>query len=454
MNRYLRLAENYILLLASLTLGLFLLFFAPKDGGVSETENRYLQSFPELSASSVLSGEYMEQFEAFLSDAFPAREKMIALSDALRGVFGEADAQEEAKKLFEEEQGLVGDEAPEEFSSAAAEVPQAEEIGSETAAPAVGETAAEAQAASLWQERADGKRVTIEYYSAERVAYLAGVLDLYRAALPEDGKLFFINVPASDVANPVIDKHRFTDWGDDLAEAMQPLVSEGVYVYDPVAIIKPYADEGPMYSIEDLHWYVKTAWRTSNAFLADLGYAPTDFYDYKYYLRYSLKNGPYTPEQLQTMTLKREDLMLPLILAPVQTSLIENLTERTPSDVYSFRHTAYTMYLGGAKGPYRLFETGFHTGRSALVISDSYAFALLYYLFPYYDQVLQTDLRGTNYGHGSVGASIRQYMEQYEIDDVYMITSHWTSVNGPVFTWRLEHFLDAAPKGNGGDPDD
>ena len=110
MNRYLRLAENYILLLASLTLGLFLLFFADRSGGVSETENRQLQAFPELSADSVLSGTYMEQFESFLSDAFPAREEMIALSDALTGLFGKADAQAEAKKLFLEEQGLDEDE--------------------------------------------------------------------------------------------------------------------------------------------------------------------------------------------------------------------------------------------------------------------------------------------------------------------------------------------------------
>ena len=58
MKKYLRFAENYILLRASLTLGLYLLLLAPKDGAVSETENRRLQSFPELSASSVLSGEY------------------------------------------------------------------------------------------------------------------------------------------------------------------------------------------------------------------------------------------------------------------------------------------------------------------------------------------------------------------------------------------------------------
>ena len=448
MNKYLRFAENYILLLASLTLGLFLLFFAPKDGGVSEEENRRLRSFPELRAADVLSGEYMEAFEGYLSDAFPARGEMIALSGAIRGLFGEADAQSEAKKLFEQEQGLVGDGAPETLPAAAELPAQTGESAPDGAAPSTRSDAPlpEARGAALWQERFDGRRVLIEEYSPERVAYLASVLGRYRAALPEDGNIFFINVPASDVANTVFDQHRFADWGDDLDEALQPLVADGVHIYNATKILEPYENDGPMFSNGDLHWYVKTAWRTSNAFLADLGYAPSGFYDYRYYLRYSLANGPYTPEQLQSMTLEREDLMVPLVLSPVKTDLISDLTVRTPSDAYDFTHHGYTMYAGGAKGPYRLFDTGFHTGRRALVISDSYAFSMLYYLFPYYDAVLQTDLRNANYGRGVVGASIRQYMQQYEIDDIYMVTCHWTSINGPVFTWRLETFLDAAPQ--------
>jgi len=184
-----------------------------------------------------------------------------------------------------------------------------------------------------------------------------------------------------------------------------------------------------------------------NAFVGDLGYAPTDFYDYKYYLRDTIRNGPYTPEQLESMTIKRENLMVPLILSPVQAWRITHLTEREPTELYDFVHHGYTMYLGGAKGPYRLFETGFHTGRRALIISDSYGFAMAYYLFPYYDSVLQTDLRNNNYRTDLVGASIRDYIEQYEIDDIYIITCQWTSINGPVFSWRLERFLDSAAGG-------
>ena len=85
MKKYLRFAENYILLLASATLGLFLLLFAPKDGGVSETENRARQAFPELKASSVLSGEYMDEFESFLS-VFGKDHFVIALQDHTQSV--------------------------------------------------------------------------------------------------------------------------------------------------------------------------------------------------------------------------------------------------------------------------------------------------------------------------------------------------------------------------------
>ena len=196
MKKYLRFAENYILLLASATLGLFLLLFAPKDGGVSETENRALQAFPELKASSVLSGEYMDEFESFLSDAFPAREKMIALSDAMMSIFGEADEQEKAKKVFVEEQGLVGDEAPEALAS---EPPRAEtpEARPDAAAPAEDELPAEARGAALWLVRSDGKIKYVEQYSAETVEHVARVVNRYRDALGADGRLFLVNSPAS-----------------------------------------------------------------------------------------------------------------------------------------------------------------------------------------------------------------------------------------------------------------
>lgn len=439
MKKYLRFAENYILLLGSLTLGLFLLLFADRSGGVSESENRTLQPFPELCAEAVASGRFMEEFEDYLSDAFPARERMIAVSNALTGVFGKTDAQEEARRLYDEELGMIDDFAPEESAPAAA-APERTEAGKTRPAA----SAAEAKSAAFWVVRADGAISYIEKYTPDTVSHLAAVINSYREALGENGRVFLVNSPASDVANGLLDTHRFTDWGYDLDEALQPLLLSGAKIYDVPSLLEPYRDEGAMFSTSDQHWYVKTAWRVSNAFIEDLGYAPTDFYDYNYYLRDTIRNGPYTPEQLKDMKIDRENLMVPQILSPVTASCITYLTQREPTEIYNFREHGYTMYLGGAKGPYRLFETGFHTGRNALIISDSFAFSMAYYLFPYYDSILQTDLRNNNYRTKLIGASIREYMEYYDIDDVYIITCQWTSINGPVFAWRLERFLDAA----------
>ncbi len=219
----LRLAEFYLLLLASLTLGLFVLLFAPREGGVSETENRRLQPFPAMTAEGVFSGEYMEQFESFLSDAFPARESMIRLSGAIMDLFGKADANAEARRTFDVELGMIGDEAPAAVQAVPEAVaqPQAEDAPTpESVSPAI-----------FWVRHRNGAGEIIESYDAATVAHLAGVLNRYRAALGEEGRVFFINSPASDVANELYDTHQYIDWGCDLDEAIAPWLDEGVHLY-------------------------------------------------------------------------------------------------------------------------------------------------------------------------------------------------------------------------------
>lgn len=60
-------------------------FAVRDDREFSENENRYLEQKPELSVQALLSGEYMEDAEKYISDQFPARELWVgAKSDFLR----------------------------------------------------------------------------------------------------------------------------------------------------------------------------------------------------------------------------------------------------------------------------------------------------------------------------------------------------------------------------------
>lgn len=73
--KYLLVPLVFVLIIGSLSLGLFLL----EDKDISEWERRKLQQFPELSASSLTDGSFMRDFETYMADQFPLRDAFRTL---------------------------------------------------------------------------------------------------------------------------------------------------------------------------------------------------------------------------------------------------------------------------------------------------------------------------------------------------------------------------------------
>lgn len=74
----------------------FLLFFTVlrlvlPDRSFSENENRYLDSKPEFSFSSLFSGKYTEAFEAYMTDQFPFRDSWISLKSRTERALGKTE---------------------------------------------------------------------------------------------------------------------------------------------------------------------------------------------------------------------------------------------------------------------------------------------------------------------------------------------------------------------------
>ena len=72
----------WVLLLSAM--GVYYLFFAPRGSDFTEAENRTLAAFPEVTVESVFSGRFGEEFETYLLDRFPLREKAFSLVNRFR----------------------------------------------------------------------------------------------------------------------------------------------------------------------------------------------------------------------------------------------------------------------------------------------------------------------------------------------------------------------------------
>lgn len=76
--------------LAFIALFFLLNLFVP-DRNFSEQENRSLQMTPDLSLDSILSGEFMSDFESYCSDQFVLRDQWISMKARFELMLGKSE---------------------------------------------------------------------------------------------------------------------------------------------------------------------------------------------------------------------------------------------------------------------------------------------------------------------------------------------------------------------------
>ena len=437
----------YFCLLSLLCFGAVEMFARDRGERFSESENRMLAPFPELSLQSVANGSFMRGVEGYLSDAFPFREDAAGFTDAVMQLVsipdgGPATGEMDEERLWEhrEEQDAAFQQLIEE-----GRVEEEPEQPGETSGPHTAATPGSGKVEDLviWLDRADGEREVLFTFSSDSIVSLAGILNRYRAKLPETGRLYFVSPQVSAVANNVIGQNRYVGWGTNLVEVLQPLVDDGVIIMDDMAILNPYLKESPavLYPVEDYHWHAIGASLTADALMREQGLAPTDYDQYRYWLTFRDDKREYSTEQLAGMNFGREAIAVMSPISPAESYFLHNVTERLPS-VFTQPEGGYLGFLGGHKGPWRLIEGGFHTGRQALVVGDCFTIPLIPYLAPYYDQIISTDVRDNFYSVELAGANIGDYIAHYQVDDIYIVLTNSGGFIKDDLLARLSAYLD------------
>ena len=418
--------------------GLFLLILSNKQDRMSETENRMLAGFPRLSAQSAASGDFMEDFEDFLTDGFIGRDGAIAATERLMGNFSlltgddrmAAEAADMESRL-DLEGGFEQADAPEpagpaidihESAVAAPDRPAGMDEADDEAEDAPitlppGGIPIDAAHSYLWLEKADGGKNVIYTYDNDKIAIYADTLKLMQTFLPEDGVICFTQVPLSQIGNRWTDQpHTYTGWGSSVEIVLEKYLedTERIYVFSTFDILAPYMTGGvPMFYHTDHHWSAEGAYLVLSEMLRrqNLPVIPYDEYSYK-----AIRGHVNDKGQVDTF-----NALYPLL--PGHSYIVTGRTNAREIDLMNYGVRGYLTFMNGTQLPWRRIVTGADTGRKALVICDSFGNALTPYLLAYYDEVHMCDFRYDSYDVQAVGGTIGEQLRYYGIDDVYIITS-------------------------------
>ena len=467
-------------LMGCLCLGVLLVLLAPRESRLSQSENRMLAGFPELSAETLKSGDFFSGIEDYLSDGFFGRDQVVGWTDAVIDVFDKrTEEQIQIQEAAEIERLLAldaqgGEEMPleedipvPEPTAESTPVPTAEPTPTPTAEPTATPSptptvnAAPTQTAAPTCEPAaeitptpapaptatpeptatpkvivplepgteysleltgvDGKNTLVYHYPAENLMTFAATLNQLSDMLPEDGEIHYLHVPVSGVGRRVrTNLATYNGWVSNMEDALQTQVKERVYIHNAPAILNDaLANKEDVFYHTDHHWTPLGAWYAVNSIMESRGYPGIPYEEYEYYdhLMGRDKAG-------------REDwLHLLEPLNPTHSYVLTNLTEAKELDFMNKKYTTYIAYINNTRLPWRRFTGGFGSDRKALLISDSFGNVFLPYLLPYYNEVHMTDLREDYYDEKEAGGTFAELLRYHEIDDVYVVLSTANGVN-------------------------
>ncbi len=431
-------------LLLALT-GAYVLLFS-NGGSYSEKENRTLTKRPTLTAENWLDGSFGDEVERFLADGFPQRDAVLDASASMLDVFNTQSEAERIKNndLIDELNAMANEtpfesQTPPTVTAAASAAPTAEQPANETPVP---ETVADPNAIyRSFYLRCDGTTSTIFHFSQTSVERAAATLNAYRAALGEDGVVFFTQTPYSAEANQwLLNSTRYCGWGSDVEPALQACVDAGVYIINTTDLLCVPMQNGELvYFKTDHHWAGLGACYVEQRMMETLGVPRVAYSDYTYTIHERFFGSIAAEVKLRG----GDRLEVPSPLAPTRAYEYRYLDTLWREVRYMEpERSSYSAYLGGTHTPFLLIHTGFHTGRNALVICDSFGNAFIPYLVPYYDTVGQLDLRPQNPFTTLGGGSVREYIEKYDIDDIYFVSATGCGINSYFFQRTVLSLLD------------
>lgn len=437
-------------------LGCYYLFFAPRSSEFTEEENRTLAGFPAFTAENVFSGKFGEEMETYLLDHFPVRNAAIAAVNRFQSLVSFASHEDylliadDVKDPLDSEANLEDLESLLSGMETKPPVPPTQPIETEPAetAPIITEpvvtepvedppieskppAAAEdfPETLGMYMDTGSGE-TALRSYARKNVLAVTAVLNKYAALLPENGKLMFTVGPPSYLVHRFVNANTKNSFHNTWDEVINAMGSDNVYAFDSSEILSQAIKQDKYVSFRtDNHWTPYGAYLVYQQMAARAGKElctyPNDF-DITFEANFRgtyYRDNPSAYMNVQPDILER---LMPTIDVEYRKITGPDTYEVIPFlDFNAKQNDRYTVYLGGPGGPWRYVQCDNDETENCLVITDSFGLTVMPFLTYNYNQVHYYDAR--YYNRNTVGYTVAEMMEKYNIHDIYVIVADFHS---------------------------
>ena len=412
-------------------IGICMLLFANRTPALSEQENRTLSGMPRFSWEAMKNGEISESFESFLTDQFFLRSAVVDGANTVKHLFSALTVDEllnvDGEEVFVPDNQVAKE--PEAVASAEEATQTAEQEPTQqtqTNAPAV----AAGDSASIWLNHKDGSKTALFTYDKTDLEKAASVLNRYAALLPVGGKLHVMLAPRAQTANKLaLHLDSESGWTSEVEASLQSLISKNVVVHSAYDILQNDMLGGDyLYFRTDHHWTARGAYLIADSMLKSDGYQTVPLADYKEKTIEGYLGSIYLHGRNAKLKELVDTIEVFYPLLPAQSFRVSNAYKKNELPVIDETQTNYLVFLGGTVGPYRVLDGGYHTGRTMLMVCDSFGNSIAPFFLPYYDDVYMVDFRDEYYTRDEARGSVKDYVRRLGIDDIYIVLSESNGV--------------------------
>ena len=276
-----------------------------------------------------------------------------------------------------------------------------------------------------WLIHKDGTKSALFTYDKVELEKAAAVFNQYAALLPVGGKVHVLLAPRSQTANKLA-LHLDTEsgWASETEAALTPLVSNNVVLHSAYDILQSAILDGQyIYFRTDHHWTARGAYLAADAMLKSSGYQTVPLTDYSEKDIEGYLGSIYLHGRNAKLKELSDEIEVFYPLLPAKSYRVSNAYKKNELPVIDDTRTNYLVFLGGTSGPYRVLEGGYHTGRTMLMVCDSFGNSIAPFFMPYYDDVYLVDFRDEYYTREEARGGVKDYIRRLGIDDIYIVLS-------------------------------